>query len=183
MRRYLPLFLVTPLFVFLAFLLSNCTGIPKGVSPVQGFDARLYLGTWYEVARLDHSFEKGLDNTSATYTARNDGGIDVVNRGYDRAGRKWKEASGRAYFMGDRSVGRLKVAFFWPFNSSYNIILLDGDHYAYSVVCGPGRKYLWILSRTPGLDRQILDSLVEFARSRGFPTESLIFPVHDLTTQ
>jgi apolipoprotein D and lipocalin family protein len=179
-KRFLPLIPAITTLIFLAFLLAGCTGIPKGVAPVNDFDPQRYLGTWYEVARLDHSFEKGLDNTSATYTARDDGGIDVVNRGYDRARGKWKQAAGRAYFISGRSAGRLKVAFFRPFYGAYNIIKLDEERYSYSLVCGPNRKYLWILSRTPGLDRQVLDGLVEYARDKGFPTESLVFPAHDL---
>lgn len=179
MKRYLPLYLAASLLVFLAFLLSSCTGIPKGVSPVQGFETARYLGTWYEVARLDHSFERGLDNTSAVYSPREDGGIDVVNRGYDRGAGKWKEAQGRAYFIAGTSTGRLKVAFFRPFYGAYNIIRLDRENYSWSLVCGPTRDYLWILSRTPVLDRQVLDELVEYARSAGFPASSLIYPLHD----
>jgi apolipoprotein D and lipocalin family protein len=177
--RTLPLFIVLSLLAFLAFVLSSCTGIPKGVSPVQGFEPSRYLGTWYEVARLDHSFEKGLDRTSAVYTQRDDGGIDVVNRGYDPAKGKWKEARGRAYFMEDPSVGRLKVSFFRPFYGAYNIIMLDREEYSWSLVCGPSRDYLWILSRTPAMDRHVLDVVVEHARSAGFPVSSLIFPAHD----
>lgn len=181
MKRFLPVFLALSLLMFLAFVLSSCTGIPRGVEPAEGFDAQRYLGTWYEIARLDHSFEKGLDNPSATYASREDGGIDVVNRGYDRAQGKWKQAEGRAYFISDRSVGRLKVAFMWPFYGAYNIIELDKERYSYSLVCGPSREYLWILSRTPALDEQVVDRLVKFARSKGFPTSELIFPAHDLS--
>jgi apolipoprotein D and lipocalin family protein len=175
-----PIYLVIALLLFLACILSGCTGIPKGVSPVRGFDASRYLGTWYEIARLDHSFERGLDNVSATYTLREDGGIDVVNRGYDREREVWKKAEGRGYFIEDRSVGRLKVTFFWPFYGAYNIIRLDAEGYSHALVCGPSRNYLWILSRTPVLDSQVLDDLVSYAKEKGFATDELIFPVHDM---
>lgn len=178
--KYLPVPHTVLALIFLGFLLSGCTGIPKGVHPVEPFDISRYAGKWYEIARLDHRFEKGLSNTSATYTLRKDGGIDVLNRGYDRKRHTWKQASGKGYFAGDRSVGRLKVSFFPPFYASYNVIALDQDQYSYSLVCGPSRGYLWILSRTPYLDRKIVDELVRYAADREFPTGELIYPEHDM---
>ncbi len=178
--KYLPVSLPLLLLVFLAFLLSSCTGIPKGVEPVENFDISRYIGKWYEIARLDHRFEKGLSNTSATYSLRTDGGIDVVNRGYDRKKAAWKEASGKGYFLGDRSVGRLKVSFFPPFYASYNVIALDREGYSYALVCGPNRGYLWILARTPSLDRKVVDNLVQYAAGKGFPVGELVFPEHDM---
>jgi apolipoprotein D and lipocalin family protein len=159
-------------------LFMGCTGIPEGLRAIGGFQAERYLGTWYEIARLDHSFERGLNNVSATYTSRKDGGIDVLNRGYDRKTGQWKEARGKAHFIDQTDEGRLKVSFFGPFYGAYNIIALDKEHYRYAMVCGPDRSYLWILAREPNLDKTTLDQLVKLAGSLGFATGKLIYVSH-----
>jgi len=158
--------------------LAGCTGIPQGLDPVKDFDVNRYLGTWYEIARLDHSFERGLNNVTADYTLRSDGGIDVLNKGYDREKGAWKEAEGKAYFLGEKDVGRLKVSFFGPFYGGYNVIALDREEYSWSVVCGPEMKYFWILARQPQMDPAKLEELVSFAAAKGFDTEGLIIVDH-----
>jgi len=163
----------------LLVLLAGCVGVPEGIHPVHNFDVNLYLGTWYEIARLDHSFERGLTNISATYTLRDDCGIDVLNRGFDKKNNKWKEANGKAYFLGEKTVASLKVSFFGPFYGGYNVIDLDQRNYSYAMVCGPDRSYLWILAREKNLDQSILDRLVEKAKGLGFDTDKLIFVEHD----
>lgn len=160
--------------LYLALLFAGCVGIPDNIEPVKDFDANRYLGTWYEIARLDHSFEKGLEKVTARYSLREDGGIKVVNRGFDPSSRKWKESIGKAYFVDDSHTGRLKVSFFGPFYGGYNIIFLGKD-YSYSVVCGPGRGYLWILAREPKIDEPLLAELVEKAKALGFDTDKLVF--------
>jgi len=171
--------LLSSILVLMFSLLPGCTGIPDGIEPVSDFELKRYLGQWYEIARLDHSFERGLSNTTANYRLRPDGGVDVVNRGYDKERGTWREARGKAYPVGDSTVGRLKVSFFGPFYGSYNIIALDRNHYSYSVVCGPNRRYLWILARTPELDSETLQPLVKQAKLLGFSTDQLIYPLHD----
>jgi apolipoprotein D and lipocalin family protein len=166
------------LLVLAAALLAGCAQTPDGVEAVSGFDAERYLGKWYEVARLDHSFERGMDNVTATYTARDDGGIDVVNRGYVRARGEWEEARGRAKFVGSRDQGMLKVSFFGPFYGGYNVIDLDPD-YQLSLVAGPSRKYLWILAREPAPPRDAVDRVVKRAGELGFDTSALIWVKHD----
>jgi apolipoprotein D and lipocalin family protein len=166
------------LFVLAAALLAGCAQTPDGVEAVSGFEAERYLGKWYEVARLDHSFERGMDNVTATYTARDDGGIDVVNRGYVRARGEWEEARGRAKFVGSRDQGMLKVSFFGPFYGGYNVIDLDPD-YQLSLVAGPSRKYLWILAREPAPPRDAVDRVVKRAGELGFDTSALIWVKHD----
>ncbi|MBL0177202.1 MAG: lipocalin family protein [Ignavibacteria bacterium] len=156
--------------------LSGCVGIPENVQPVRGFDLNRYLGTWYEIARLDHSFERGLEKVTATYSLRDDGGVRVLNKGFKTAKGEWKEAEGKAYFLETPDIGRLKVSFFGPFYGGYNIMELDKERYQYSMVCGPDLSYLWILSRTPVMDKTILQRLVAKAKSLGFETESLIYP-------
>jgi apolipoprotein D and lipocalin family protein len=159
-------------------LLAGCVRIPSGLEPVKGFEVYRYLGTWHEIARLDHSFERGLSNVSAQYSLRDDGGIRVVNRGYDKESGEWKDIEGRGYFLGDKSVGSLKVAFFWPFYGGYHIIALDKENYSHAMVAGPSRSYLWILSREKSLDPDILTDLVGKAHQWGFDTEKLIFVDH-----
>jgi apolipoprotein D and lipocalin family protein len=166
------------LLVLAAALLAGCAQTPDGVEAVSGFDAERYLGKWYEVARLDHSFERGMDNVTATYTARDDGGIDVLNRGYVRARGEWEEARGRAKFVGSRDQGMLKVSFFGPFYGGYNVIDLDPD-YQLSLVAGPSRKYLWILAREPAPPRDAVDRVVKRAGELGFDTSALIWVKHD----
>ena len=161
----------------LTAVLGGCATAPKGLAPVGGFEVSRYLGTWHEIARLDHTFERGLTNVTAEYSLREDGGVKVVNRGYKKASDEWKEAVGRAYFTGDRSVGQLKVSFFRPFYGGYNIVELDREGYGYALVAGPSRKYLWILARKPQLEPEIVKRLVDKARELGFDTDKLIFPV------
>lgn len=167
------------LLLILPVLLAGCAGIPEGVEPVTDFDLKRYLGRWYEIARLDHPFERGLSNVTATYRLRTDGGIEVVNRGYDEKKGHWREARGRAYPIGDPSVGRLKVSFFGPFYGGYNILALDQKNYRYALVCGPDRSHLWILARSRTLSPATLQPLIVQARRLGFDTDRLIYPVHD----
>ena len=164
------------LFIALSLLLflSGCTGIPDNIEPVRNFDIKRYLGRWYEIARLDHPFERGLEKIYAEYSLREDGGVKVVNRGFDPESGKWKEATGKAYFVADENIGMLKVSFFGPFYGGYNIIALDRD-YSYALVCGPNRDYLWILSRTPEMEESIKTELIKKAKALGFDTDKLIF--------
>jgi apolipoprotein D and lipocalin family protein len=169
--------------VFLApAVLSGCVSMPSGVKPVADFDVTRYLGTWYEIARLDHRFERGLTNVSATYTRRKDGGIDVLNKGYNERSGRWKQAKGRAYFVDEPTIGFLKVSFFGPFYGSYVVIALDRQDYSCAMVCGPNRSYLWVLARDKTLNQPILDALVAQAKGLGFDTDKLIFVTHDRIT-
>jgi apolipoprotein D and lipocalin family protein len=160
-------------------LQSSCTGSPDGVSVVTDFEIDRYLGTWYEIARLDHSFDRGLSAVTANYSLRDDGGVRVVNRGYNDQSGEWNEAIGKAYFVGASDVGQLKVSFFGPFYGGYNIVELDKSDYQYSLVAGPDRDYLWILSRTAQMQPDILRSLGNKAPELGFATDELIFVKHD----
>ena len=154
-------------------LLTGCTGIPDGTQPVTNFELDRYLGQWYEIARLDHSFERGLDCVTANYSLRDDDGVRVINRGYNLEEQEWDEAEGRAYFIDDENVGRLKVSFFGPFYGGYNVLELD-DNYQWALVAGPNRDYLWILSRSPEMDSETETRLRERAAELDFPTDELI---------
>lgn len=158
-----------------ALLSVSCsTTPPKNVSVVDGFEVDRYLGQWYEIARLDHRFERGMDHVTANYSKRDDGGLKVVNRGWQMDKGRWKESMGKAYFTGSPQRASLKVSFFGPFYGGYNVIALDTD-YRYALVCGPNRNYLWILSRTPQLDESVKQKLVEQARQSGFAVDKLIW--------
>jgi len=166
------------LFLLFTLLLSGCTGVPQGIKPVAPFELSRYLGKWYEIARLDHRFERGLNNISAEYSLNDSGGIKVINSGYEENTGKLKQAEGKAYFIGDKNIGSLKVSFFGPFYGGYHIIDLDHQAYQYAMISGPDRDYLWILSRTPQLDSTILKRLIAKAKTLGFAVDQLIYPVH-----
>ena len=165
--------------VLILVFISGCLGIPEGVNPVDNFDLNKYLGKWYEIARLDHSFERGLNNVSAEYSLRDDGGINVLNRGFSIENQEWQQAEGRAYFVEESDKGYLKVSFFRPFYGSYIIFELDKENYQYAFVCGPDKDYLWLLSRTPIVNKELIDRFIEKSKSLGFETENLIFVEHN----
>ena len=160
-------------------LLTGCVGIPDDVKPVSNFKLERYLGKWYEIARLDHSFERGLSRVTANYSMRSDGGVKVINRGYSAENTRWEEAEGKAYFVENTDLGYLKVSFFGPFYGSYIIFNLDHEHYQYSLVSGPDKSYLWILSRTPTINKNTKSILIKKATELGFDTSKLIYVKHE----
>ena len=161
-----------------SLFLAGCYGYPKGVTPVKEFDLERYAGRWYEIARLDHAFEKGLEQVTADYRILEDGSVQVVNRGFSQESGEWKQAVGRATFVRDQDEGYLKVSFWGPFYSSYVVFGLDRQNYQYAFVSGPNESYLWLLARTPTVDRRILEMFVEAAHEKGFKTEDLILVNH-----
>jgi apolipoprotein D and lipocalin family protein len=161
--------------ISLFFLLSGCMGKPDTVEPVTGFELQRYLGTWHEIARLDHSFERGLSQVTAHYSLRADGGVKVINRGYDAKNKKWKEAEGKAYFVNRPDEAFLKVSFFGPFYGSYIVFDLDQEQYEYSLVSGPNTSYFWILARAPNMSTELKQQLVNKAALLGFDTTQLIW--------
>jgi apolipoprotein D and lipocalin family protein len=163
---------------FVSALLGGCLGMPDGVEPIRGLDVERYLGKWYEIARLDHSFERGLSRVTAEYSLRDDGGLRVLNRGYAAADGEWSTAEGKAYFVRERDVGYLKVSFFGPFYGSYVIFELDDADYQYAFIAGNTTSYLWLLARTPPVSRTLLDRFVAQAEALGFETDELIFVEH-----
>jgi apolipoprotein D and lipocalin family protein len=151
---------------------AGCTSLPEGVTPVTGFDAQRYMGEWYSVHRLDHSFERGLTNVSARYALQPDGSVQVINRGFDAQDCEWKQVIGKAKFVGSSDVARLKVSFFGPFYGGYNVFALDPE-YRWAMVSGPNHGYLWILAREPRLAPQVRERLVAQARAAGFAVDEL----------
>lgn len=171
--RYLKFFILPALF------LSGCAGTPVKAVPVTGFEADKYLGTWYEIARLDNSFERGLSAVTATYSKRDDDGIKVVNRGCNVAKGKWKEATGKAYFTEDETIGKLKVSFFGPFYGDYIIFDLDTPGYDHAYVSGGSTKYLWLLARTPQISEARKADFIQKSKALGYETDTLVWVEHD----
>lgn len=163
--------------LILLLFLAGCTAKPEGITPVSGFELNRYLGNWYEIARLDHRFERGLERVTASYSMREDGGVRVINRGFDTAKGVWKQAEGRAYFVNRPDIAHLKVSFFGPFYGAYVVFELD-DNYQYALVSGPDRDYFWLLARTPELPPEVQKRLISRAREAGFATDELIFLEH-----
>ncbi len=158
-----------------ALLLAACTSVPDGITPVSHFELDRYLGKWYEIARLDHSFERGLSDVSAQYRRQPDGSIEVINRGYSAEKGAWKEAVGTALPIGEATQGSLKVSFFGPFYGGYHIAALDERDYRWSLVVGPSRDYLWILARERRLPAEVREQMLNKARELGFATDRLIW--------
>jgi apolipoprotein D and lipocalin family protein len=161
------------LVISVVILVAGCTGVPEGIDPVSDLDVERYQGTWYEIARLDHSFEEGLSNVTADYSLQDDGSIRVINRGYSEEDGQWEQAEGRAVFVDNERNGHLKVSFFGPFYASYVVFELD-EGYRYAYITGFDRDYLWFLSRTPTVDDEALAGFRQVAKARGFDLEDLI---------
>ncbi|MCI2081840.1 MAG: lipocalin family protein [Bacteroidales bacterium] len=159
-------------------ILSSCASIPKGATAVTGFDKTKYLGKWYEIARLDFKYERGLNNTTAQYSLNGDGSIRVENSGYDYAKKVWKKAVGKAKFIKDDNVARLKVAFFGPFYGGYNVIAIDPE-YKYALIAGNNLNYLWILSRENTIPEEVKENYLFVAANLGYDTSKLVWPEHD----
>lgn len=174
------LFIARNLFVlaatFLAVLsLTACsTTAPEGMVSVTPFDINRYQGKWYEIARMDHSFERGLSDVTANYRLQSDGRVEVVNRGYDTKRNDWRQATGHAVFTGAPDRASLKVSFFGPFYGGYHVVALDQQEYRWAMVVGPSRDYFWILAREKQLPSKILEQLLERARGLGIDTRKLI---------
>jgi len=158
------------LFVFLTVILTiSCNSEMKNLKTVENVNLDRYLGKWYEIARFPNSFEKGLICTTAEYSLRDDGKIKVVNTGRKEDNlSKVKSSTGKAWFPDKDKTGQLKVQFFWPFSGDYYIFHLDKENYQYALIGEPSRKYLWILSRTPQIDDELYQELLNIAQANDF---------------
>ena len=164
----------------LALAACSSTAPPPGITPVAPFDLARYEGRWYEVARLDHSFERGMTDVSATYQRQADGSVRVLNRGFDTGKNDWRQAEGKALFTGDTNTASLKVSFFGPFYGGYHVAALDAD-YQWALVVGPDRSYSWILSRTKQLQLAVREQLLARAQALGIDTQALIWVTQERT--
>lgn len=173
-KKYIAAGLAGAAVAVLTLSLSSCVSIPHGAKAVHPFHKEKYLGTWYEIARLDFRFEKGLDRVTATYSVIDEKTIRVDNKGYSIKEKKWKESTGKARLAGGPSEGRLKVSFFGPFYAGYNVIAIDPD-YRYALVAGNNLKYLWLLSREKAMPKEIKEKYLGQARALGYNTDRLIW--------
>jgi apolipoprotein D and lipocalin family protein len=165
------------LFLILSFLFSlSCSNSNSQMldkTTVKQLDLNRYLGTWYEIARFPHSFEKNLVGVTATYSLREDGKIKVINQGFKNTleGER-SEAVGKAKIPDPSEPGKLKVSFFWIFYADYFVLELD-ENYQYVMIGSSSPKYFWILSRTPQMAPEVYEMLLEKARKRGYNLEKL----------
>lgn len=161
-------------------LLVGCANTlpPVGLVAVTAFDVQRYQGRWYELARLEHAFERGMTDVSATYTVQADGSVRVVNRGYVAAKSQWREAVGKAQFTGTPTTGSLKVSFFGPFYGGYHVAALDPD-YRWALVVGSDMGYAWILARDKYIDPVQRNEILAKARALGIDTTALIWVSHE----
>ncbi len=155
-------------------VLNACKTIPKGVTAVKPFNAEMYLGKWYEIARLDYRFEKNMNNTSAYYSLKEDGSIKVENSGYNYKKQQWEEATGKAKFVDSPKEGKLKVSFFGPFYSGYNVVDID-EYYRYVLVAGKNHHYLWLMAREKTMPEEVKQRFLQKARKLGYDTDKLVW--------
>ncbi|MDG2090480.1 MAG: lipocalin family protein [Gammaproteobacteria bacterium] len=160
-------------------ILSSCTGIPEGIQPITHFEIEKYLGQWYEIARLDHSFERGMAGVTATYSMREDGGIKVLNEGFLANENFWDQAEGKAYFISQGDVAHLKVSFFGPFYGSYIVFQL-GDNYDYAFVTSTNKSYLWFLSREAEINESLKQEFIELVTGLDYKIDELIWVDHNI---
>jgi len=158
--------------------LYSCATIPNGAVAVKPFDKERYLGKWYEIARKDFKYERDLSNTTAEYSLNDNGTIKVDNQGYNTKKGHWTQAIGKAKFVREENIAKLKVSFFGPFYSGYNVIAID-DEYRYALVAGESLKYLWILAREIDIPVEIKDKYLKIAEEIGYNTTDLIWVKHD----
>jgi len=166
--------LITSLFL----VFKNKKMIPDKAHAIENFNVNRYLGTWYEIARFDFYFEKDLDNTTAQYNLDSHGNVKVVNSGYNVKDKQWKQAIGKAKFRNSETTGALKVSFFGPFYSGYNIIALDPS-YKYALIAGKNLDYLWILSREKTIPEEIKNNYLKLAKEIGYDVSRFIWVNHD----
>ena len=158
----------------ICIMMVSCNKGIEELSTVSPVNLEKYAGTWYEIARLPNRFERDLECVTATYKLRDDGKVEVINRGYKVGeSNKISKIKGVARVPDKKYPGRLKVRFFWPFSGNYYILELD-NNYRYALVGEPSRKYLWVLSKDKQLDSNIYDSLLAKADQMGFDTASVI---------
>ncbi|MBD1391586.1 lipocalin family protein [Mucilaginibacter glaciei] len=158
--------------------LSSCVSIPKGAKAVKPFNKDKYLGKWYEICRMDFKFEKNLNNVTANYNLKDNGTIRVDNKGYNYLDKEWKESIGKAKLVGNDGAGRLKVSFFGPFYSGYNVIAIDKD-YKYAMVAGNNLNYLWLLSRETTIPPAVISDYLKQAKNLGYNVKKLVWTKHD----
>jgi apolipoprotein D and lipocalin family protein len=177
-KQYIILGIAGSVAAGIVLSLSSCVSIPKGAKAVRFFNKDKYLGKWYEIARMDFKFEKNLQQVTANYALTEDKSIRVDNKGFNVKEHKWKESIGKAKIIGNGSEGRLKVSFFGPFYSGYNVIAVD-EEYRYALIAGNNLKYLWLLSREKTMPEAIKNKYLEQAKALGYDIMQLVWTKQD----
>jgi apolipoprotein D and lipocalin family protein len=162
--------------IFIIFSIFSCNLISDEIQPVGNFNISQYLGKWYEIARLDHWFERDMAQVSASYSMEKDGSIIVINRGIKKSD-KQKVAHGKARLVKNKDQGYLEVSFFWPFSTPYIIFELD-ENYQYAYVTSDSKSYLWLLARNPCVPQKLKDDFEKKTYSLGFDISELIYVDH-----
>lgn len=168
------------------FILNSCSQTKNMVdtTTVKKLEIDRFLGTWYEIARFDHSFEKNLVGVTATYSMQEDGKIKVLNQGYKNSlDGKLSQAVGKAKIPNPNDPGKLKVAFFWFFYADYFVMELDEENYEWAVIGSSSPKYLWILSRKPQMDPALYQDLINRIEKRGYQLQNLILVKQNETAE
>lgn len=166
MRKIYLILLLIPV-----LLMANSSTLQ--IPTVKNFQLNNYLGTWYEIVRMPHKFEKNLHQVTATYSLLENGKIEVKNRGFNTEKKVWKDAFGKAWIADKDNPSELKVSFFWPFSAAYRIIYLEDD-YSLALVTSKSNKYFWMLSRSPEIEDEYYNRLIEKARDWGFDTSQFV---------
>lgn len=160
--------------IVIIFMLFSCKSKYPQLITIEKLEVERYMGLWYEIARLPNLFEKGLICVTANYKLLSNGEIEVINTGLNEKNSKIKkQAKGKAHIPNLEEPGKLKVTFFWPFYGNYWILHLD-EGYNYVLIGEPKRKYLWILSRKPSLDKEVYLKLIDIANANSFDVEKIL---------
>jgi len=154
-------------------LLTSCVKVPDWVSPVKNFQAKRFMGTWYEVARLENGFELGMNTVSAHYSMTAQGEVSIRHEGYLVRRQEWRNAEATAAFMEGQDVGLLKVAYMWPFYAPYVIFKVDPE-YEWAFVCGKDKEFLWLLSRYEWVEDDVMEDFLETSERLGFDVTELV---------
>jgi len=165
------------LILLVIFSFTSCTSKHEPLNTVKNVELNKYLGTWYEIARYEHRFEKDCKNVTATYNLKKENEIEVINQCTNINTNEKKKATGVA-FAKDETFSKLRVSFFRPFYGDYWILILD-ENYKYAVVGAPSREYLWILAREKTISDEIKKSILEKLPTLGFPTNKLIWTIQE----
>lgn len=172
-------FLILTIWVLLGAVSPHALSFSKlPAKPIENFDLNKYLGTWFEIARIENSFEEGLSNVTATYSLRDDGLVKVVNKGFEIDDKEWDEAEGYAEFAETENMAHLEVTFFWPFYADY-VVFEVGQDYEYAFVTSDSKEYLWLLAREPIVEQALIDRFLKLAQEGGFKVSDLIFVPQD----
>lgn len=163
-------------------IFGSCATMPEGATVVKPFDKKQFLGKWFEIARMDYRFEKNLINVMAIYSLKDDGNIRVVNKGFDTVKKKWKMVKGKAKFRNASDEGALKVSFFGPFYSGYNVLAVDDD-YTYALIAGDDLDLLWILSRSKEIPESVKAEYLKIAEDLGYKTSDLTWVTQNDDTE